>query len=91
VAETLADLDALKRRLAAATQADGITFDRELLTEMIRRSNEYERLFGTVEWSTEQLALGRTVGHAPANLGRIEARLNDALFAARARGGPSNA
>jgi len=75
----LADLAALESRLSAATQADGITVDRELLTEMIRRSRQYESLVEVVRWAKEQLARGRTSGAKRPNLLSIEDQLSAAL------------
>ena len=95
MAETLADLDALERRLAAATQADGITVDRELLTEMIRRSRAYDTLCGAYDLTLTLIGAIREMNWAwaprnsrageliPATCDQVETTLREALVATR--------
>ena len=63
------EIATLERRLAAATQADGITVERELLTEMIRRSRAYDTLCGAYDLTLTLIGAIREVdwGWAPRN------------------------
>lgn len=63
------ELAALEHRLSAATQADGITVDRELLTEMIRRCRAHDALCGAYDLTLTLIAAIREMdwGWAPRN------------------------
>ncbi len=89
------EIAALEHRLSAATQADGITVERELLTEMIRRSRAYDTLCGAYDltltltaairemdwgWAPRNSRAGELI---PATCDEIETALREALAATR--------
>ncbi len=95
MAEIQNELAALELRLSAATQADGITVDRELLTEMIRRCRAHDALCAAYDltltligairemdwsWAPRNSRAGELI---PATCDQVEMALREALAADR--------